>query len=104
MCKNTQKGERKERKKNGQKILQSHTFLSLLLTGLISLLLLLLLLPQRSTMTREDDLYRALGLERTASQEEIRKAYKTTGAFYLRKKFRLSRGFFLLPRRGVFRV
>jgi curved DNA-binding protein CbpA len=35
-------------------------------------------------MTREDDLYRALGLERTASQEEIRKAYKTTGAFYLR--------------------
>ena len=30
-------------------------------------------------MTREDDLYRALGLERTASQEEIRKAYKTTG-------------------------
>ena len=34
-------------------------------------------------MTREDDLYRALGLERTASQEEIRKAYKTTGAFYL---------------------
>jgi hypothetical protein len=38
-------------------------------------------------MTREDDLYRALGLERTASQEEIRKAYKTTGAFYSRKKF-----------------
>ena len=29
--------------------------------------------------TREDDLYRALGIERTASQEEIRKAYKTTG-------------------------
>jgi hypothetical protein len=45
-------------------------------------------------MTREDDLYRALGLERTASQEEIRKAYKTTGAFYSRKKFRLSRAFF----------
>jgi hypothetical protein len=38
-------------------------------------------------MTREDDLYRALGLERTASQEEIRKAYKTTGAFYSRQKF-----------------
>lgn len=45
-------------------------------------------------MTREDDLYRALGLERTASQEEIRKAYKTTGAFYLPKKFRLFRSFF----------
>ena len=29
--------------------------------------------------TREDDLYRALGIERTASQEEIRKAYKTAG-------------------------
>ena len=32
--------------------------------------------------TREDDLYRALGIERTASQEEIRKAYKTTGTLY----------------------
>ena len=45
-------------------------------------------------MTREDDLYRALGLERTASQEEIRKAYKTTGAFYLRIKNFVSRAFF----------
>ena len=79
MCKNTQKGERKERKKNGQKILQSHTFLWL---SLISLSYYCY--KDRSTMTREDDLYRALGLERTASQEEIRKAYKTTGAFYLR--------------------
>ena len=31
------------------------------------------------TTREEDDLYRALGIERTASQEEIRKAYKTTG-------------------------
>ena len=55
-------------------------------------------------MTREDDLYRALGLERTASQEEIRKAYKTTGAFYLRvKKFRLSR-VFCTERRGAFHL
>jgi len=49
-------------------------------------------------MTREDDLYRALGLERTASQEEIRKAYKTTGAFYLRKKNFVSRRVFLHPK------
>ena len=34
---------------------------------------------KKNAMTREDDLYRALGIERTASQEEIRKAYKTTG-------------------------
>jgi preprotein translocase subunit Sec63 len=34
---------------------------------------------KKKKMTREDDLYRALGIERTASQEEIRKAYKTTG-------------------------
>ena len=55
-------------------------------------------------MTREDDLYRALGLERTASQEEIRKAYKTTGAFYLRiKNFRLSR-VFCTQRRGAFHL
>jgi len=56
-------------------------------------------------MTREDDLYRALGLERTASQEEIRKAYKTTGAFYLRiKNFRLSRVFCTQKRRGAFHL
>lgn len=56
-------------------------------------------------MTREDDLYRALGLERTASQEEIRKAYKTTGAFYLRvKKFRLSRVFLHPKKRGAFHL
>jgi hypothetical protein len=73
-----------------------------LLTGLISLSYYCY--KDRSTMTREDDLYRALGLERTASQEEIRKAYKTTGAFYLRKKFRLSRVFFCTQRRGAFHL
>lgn len=52
-------------------------------------------------MTREDDLYRALGLERTASQEEIRKAYKTTGAFYLRIKNFVSRAFFCTQKREV---
>jgi hypothetical protein len=95
---NSQRGKRKRKKMVKKNSSVINTFLFWLIS------LSYYCYKDRSTMTREDDLYRALGLERTASQEEIRKAYKTTGAFYLRiKNFRLSR-VFCTQRRGAFHL